>query len=145
MTKYTVSPGKTNFRPLESWKPIWKPIGFEVDFTILPGGWCSEEDWEGDLDIEDWWKLKGLTHYLSVNNKLSAMVGFRFGKEPETYEYCGYVNDKNKGWKASKKVLIEAGKPQKVRCNFSRNKAWFTSDKLDWITDFDRHRWIQEV
>ena len=145
MTKYTVKPGKTNFRPLEPWTPIHKAKGFEVEFTIRPGGWCSQEEWEGDNDWQDWWKLKGLTRCFSANNKQSALVGFRFGKDPGTYEVCGYLNDKDGGWKASPPVKIYAGKSNIITCVFEKGKAWYIGKGLNWSTPFDTPKLFRET
>lgn len=103
MKTYTVKAGKTNFRPLENPFPVRNPKGFEISFMFLPGGWCSKEDYTYtdengnevfDKDWNDWQKLKGFTHFFSSNTKRTAILAFRFGEQPETYEVCAYINDK---------------------------------------------------
>lgn len=145
MTRYTVKPGKTNFWPPESWVPIYKAQAFEVEFTIQPGGWCSQEEWEGDNDWWDWWKLKGLTRLFSANNKQTAFIGFRFGKSPETYEVCGYVNDKRGGWKASPPVIICSGESNIITCLFGGDKARYVGKGLNWETPFEVPKLLRET
>lgn len=108
VTRYTVKPGKKNFRPIENPLPVFGAKGFEVYATFDRGGWCSIEDWNGDLDWYDWQKLKGLTRFFSPNNKQSAMFAFRFDKEPEHYQVAAYTNDEDGRFVASNYVTIEA-------------------------------------
>lgn len=100
---YTVKPGKTNFTPKESIWPKFNVSGFEVTGQFLPGGWTSKNDWsyqdaegvtEVDGDRSDWQKLKGITHWLTRNNRRSLMFAFSFGDNSETYKVTAYTNDK---------------------------------------------------
>jgi hypothetical protein len=110
-TTYTIKPGQSNFRPFENPLPVRKPKGFKVSGYFLPGGWCSKEEWEGDDDWGDWQKLKGITHFFSVNSHRTIMIAFRFGVEPGTYELTAYTNDKSyaKGWHSSGSVIVSEG------------------------------------
>lgn len=92
MITYQIKPGQKNFRPFENPLPRFGARGFELNFMIESGAWCSLEDWQGDRDYYDWQKLKGLTSYFSSNNRRTAMFAFRFGVEPETYQLVSYTN-----------------------------------------------------
>lgn len=126
-TTYTVQPGQTNFKPAEPIWPVFGVHGFKLKAKILPGGWCSREEWDGDGDWSDWWKLAGITYWLSRNNKRSAMIALRFGVEPETWDIAAYTNDKQhaRGWAASAPLIINSGELLQAECNLIGNCAQY--------------------
>lgn len=125
MTTYTINPGQSNFRPLERPWPIFRPTGFEVRFRILPGGWCSLEEWGNDRDWEDWQKIKGITHFLSPNDRRTAMGVFAFGDAPETYKIGAYTNDKKGNHQHQRALIIEAEQWCTLQCCFEPRLALF--------------------
>lgn len=125
MRTYRIKAGQKNFRPLECPWPIIRPIGFEVRFRIMPGGWCSLEDWGNDRDWNDWQKIKGVTHFLSPNDRRTAMGVFSFGEEPETYRIGAYTNDKKGNHKHQRALVISSDQWCTLKCTFEPKLALF--------------------
>ena len=132
MTRYVVKPGKTNFKPNEWILPKFGVKGFALEGKFIEGGWCSKEDYsyindDGekvvDRDISDWMKLRGLTYWLSRNNKQSIMFAFSYGEEPETYNVTAYTNDKKKGWFNSGLAIVKAGVTFQGGCEMKGDEA----------------------
>lgn len=150
MTTFTIHPGQRNFQPHEFLRPFWKPSGFELAFRFHLGGWCSLDDWEGDKDWYDWQKLAGLTHFLSANNRRTAMYAFRFGEVPETYEVCPYINDKKGGFEWGNSIIVEADNPAQGFCDFKDGYAKFWAYQgqdqvLNYRHGFDRPKLMRRV
>ena len=99
-TTYTISPGQSNFRPLENPLPRFQR-GFEIAVRFDESCWWSAEDWEGDQDRQDWNKLKGLAYYFGLNNHRSAMIAWRPSERENTFEVTAYTNNKRGGWKTT--------------------------------------------
>lgn len=160
---YTVEKGQINFRPLESFWPVFQASGFTVEGEILPGGWSSKLDWSYedadtgeilvDKDRYDAQKIKGITHFFSPNNKRSLMLAFNLEDDTETYSLTAYTNDEKRTGKAflrSEKVPYVAGQRFKCICVMGRRKAKYqiyVDDelKLEVIHPFKRARTVREV
>ena len=152
MTTYTIKTGKKNFRPYESPLPIFKPKGFRVSGHILPGGWASKEEWQGDRDRDDWQKLKGITHFFSLNDHRSCMIAFNYGDEYETYNLTAYTNDKSypKGWFASGQIIVESKEHFEFENLFGENCMHYSGSSesglvLDEIHQINTFRLGREV
>ncbi|MEM1215577.1 MAG: hypothetical protein AAGJ82_07830 [Bacteroidota bacterium] len=140
MKTYTIHPNQRNFRPREWPWPRWKANGFRVGFIIEPGAWCSLEDYEGDLDRNDYQKIAGLTHFFSLNNRRTALFAFNYGDELETYNLVAYLNDEKGGWTTSNQMIFKSGKLVEGRCVLQNDYAHFTAQqgeaRLNWQHGF---------
>lgn len=159
MELYTVQKGKANFKPKESIWPKFGVSGFEVTGWFVPGGWASKEDYsyvnpKGDLvldnDRQDWQKLKGLTYWLSRNNRRSLMFAFTYGDNPETYTVTAYTNDKKGGWYASGQHTLKSGEIFTGRCVMKGNYAtyqFWVDGELRFTTkhDFKTMKSVREM
>ena len=143
MKKYTIRPGQTNWRPYENPLPRLWVKGFEVRFRFAPSCWWSQEDWQYDLDREDWNKLKGLTWYFSPNNKSSAMIAWRPAIEENIFEVTAYTNPERGRFQVTgTPVLIKAGEDGWARCQLGKREVDYTITTPMGENDY-KHFWTR--
>ena len=124
-TRYTVTPGQKNFRPIENPKPRCCN-GFRLTARFEPSCWWPETP-ANKKQRERWMKLKGFTHFFGRNNYRSVMIAFRPGKLEGVMEVIAYTNDKKGGWKTTgNPVEVFVEQVFDASCDLQGKKAHYT-------------------
>ena len=145
MKRYSIKAGQRNFRPTESWWPVFNPKGFEIEFEIEPGGWASLEEWGNDRDWDDKMKVRGLTAYFGPNNSRSAMIAFSYGTAPETWEISGYTNYPGSDiQRDGESLIIRSGTRCKAKAEFHRNKVLYLIEYEGKRVEVE-HRFVRKL
>lgn len=144
MKTYTIRPGQWNFNPLESWFPR-RARGFMGSVIFDSSAWWSIDDWQGDRDIFDANKLKGLTCYFSANNYNSAMIAWRPGSKDNVFEVFAYTNYPGSEWKTGPIVKVEAGQKLHFQARIDRKQVAYNIEEKKITHPFRRCWFYREV
>ena len=140
-TRYEIRAGQQNFQPKESIWPQFSVDGFQLAVRFPAESWVGLGEWEDDGDWYDWNKLKGVTDYFSPNNRNSALIAWRWGVAPNTFQLTAYTNQKDGSWTITgKPVTIYAGEVAYCQAITNRKNVYYEIEYFGNTTEYN-HKW----
>lgn len=154
MTKYTITEGKQNFKPIDNPFPR-RAKEFQVIARLTESCYYSFEDWDQDQDWNDWNKLKGLSWFFSDNAYDSALIGWRPGEAKNTFQISPYTRNGKESHQAlsrDKAIVVKADETFKVTVKIYRKVVHYDIETADGDHHYVTHnlkrkkpRWYREM